>query len=108
MKEKIKELLSFAAGAWRGGMRGKIGLLMALFALFAFGRMFVGTTSVQGFIAGNFRLAREQKQLAAEQAKLAEMTEHVRLIQDRSPDFIEELAQKHLNLGDPNLRILKQ
>jgi cell division protein FtsB len=107
MKEKIKSLLLFAGEAWRGSMRGKIGLLMVLFALFAFGRMFVGTTSVQGFVQGTFRLASERRQLTAEQARLAAVDEHIRLIQTRSPDFIEELAQKHLNMGDPNLRILR-
>jgi len=107
MKEKIKNLLSFAGAAWRGNMRGKIGLLMVLFALFALGRMFVGSTSVQGFVRGAFYLAKEQRQLDAAQARLAAVESHIQLIQERSPDFIEELAQKRLNVGDPSLRILR-
>jgi len=88
-------------------MRGKIGLLMALFALFAFIRMFIGATTVQGFVIGNFHLAAEQRQLAAEQARVEAVDAHIKLIQERSPDFIEELAQKNLNMGDPALRILR-
>ena len=107
MKEKIKELLSFTGSAWRGSMRGKIGLVLALFAIFVFIRMFVGETSVQGFVMNYWRQAAEQKQLTAEQAKLAEVSRNVHLIQNHSPDYIEELAQKHLNLGDPRVRILK-
>ncbi|MCL2737757.1 MAG: hypothetical protein FWE17_02760 [Alphaproteobacteria bacterium] len=107
MKEKIKDLLSFCGEAWRGRMRGKIGLLMVLFALFMMVRMFVGSTSVHGYIRGHINLSRERAQLAVEQERLSAVNTHIALVQSHSPDFIKELAQKRLNVGDPNLRILR-
>ena len=107
MKEKAKELLAFIGRAWRGGIRGKIGLAMVLFAMFAFLRMFIGHATIPGFIADKVRLDRERATLAMEQEKLAAVDRHIHLIQTHSPDFIEELSQKHLNMGDPNLRILR-
>ena len=91
MKEKIKNLLSFTGSAWRGGLRGKIGLLLALFAILVFCRMFIGNRTIQGFAIDNWRLAQEQKQLAAEQEKLTDIGKRIQLIQRHSPDYIEEL-----------------
>ena len=93
--------------AWRGGNSGKIGLVLALFAVFIFIRIFFGTVSIQNFIMDGWRLRKEQRYLAAEATKLAEINRHIKLVMDHSPDYIEELSQKHLNLGDPKLRILK-
>jgi len=107
MKTKIKNLLSFAGSAWRGGFRGKIGLLLALFAIFVIIRMFVGVRTVQGFVIDSVRLAQEHKQLQAEHEKLNQIGRRIHLIQRHSPDYIEELSQQHLNLGDPRVRILK-
>lgn len=107
MKQKIKKFLSFAGSAWRGSTRGKIGLVLGLFAAMVFVRMFIGDTSVYGFVRNGWRLKAEQKQLAAEQAKLDKLALHIKLIQNHSPDYIEELSQTYLNLGDPKLRILK-
>ena len=107
MKEKIKRIFSFIGSAWRGSLRGKIGLLLVLFSIFMFARMFVGERTIQGFAMNNWRLTQEQKQLAAAQENLDEVTKRIRLIQHHSPDYIEELSQKHLNLGDPKVRILR-
>ena len=107
MKEKIKNFFAFLRKAWSGGMRGKIGVLCAIFAVFVFVRMFFGDVTVQKFIGNIWKMQAEQKQLAAEQAQAESITLHIRLLQEHSPDYVEELAQKYLNLGDPKTRILK-
>ncbi|MCL2538019.1 MAG: hypothetical protein FWF34_02585 [Alphaproteobacteria bacterium] len=107
MKEKIKNLFEFVGRAWRGGTRGKIGLALAVFSIFVIARMFVGTVSVQALVMNGFKLKKEQQQLATEQAKLDDMNMHIRLVTEHSPDYIEELAAKRLNLGDPKVRILR-
>ena len=107
MKEKIKNFFGFLGRAWAGGIRGKIGVLCALFAAFMFFRLFFGEVSVQRFVINIWRLNAEQQQLAAEQSKLATIENHIRLIQSYSPDYIEELGLKYLNIGDPGVRILK-
>ena len=107
MKQKIKELLRFLVSGWRGGLRGKVGVVCALFACAMFVRLFFGEVTVQRFVMNIWRLEREQTQLAAEQEKLSLVEHHISLLQDHSPDYVEELSQKYLNMGDPNLRILK-
>jgi hypothetical protein len=107
MKEKIKELLRFLARGWRGGLRGKIGVVCALFACVMFARLFLGDVTVQRFAMNIWRLDREQTQLTAEQKKLALADHRIKLLQSHSPDYIEELSQKYLNMGAPELRILK-
>ena len=107
MKEKIKSLFAFLGRAWAGGIRGKVGVICAAFALFVLVRMFFGEVTVQAFIGNIWKLQSEQKQLASEQARSEEITRHIKLMQQNSPDYVEELAQKYLNLGDPKTRILK-
>ena len=107
MKEKIKNFFVFIGRAWAGGIRGKVGVLCALFAVFAFVRLFVGDVTLQKFTGNIWKLKAEQAQLVKEQGKYSEILRHVELLQNYSPDYVEELAQKYLNLGDPNTRILK-
>ena len=107
MRDKIKNLFEFLGTAWSGGIRGKIGILATIFALFMFIRIFFGDVSVQKFILNIWRLNEEQQQLVSETAKLDTLKHHIELIQNHSPDYIEELGLKYLNLGDSKMKILK-
>ena len=107
MKEKIKNLFCFLGRAWSGGIRGKIGILCAIFAAFMFFRIFLGEVSAQRFVINIWRLDAEQQQLMAEQSKLHTLKTHIRLIQEYSPDYVEELGLKYLNIGDARVKILK-
>ena len=107
MKQKIKELLQFMGRGWRGGLRGKIGVLAAIFAFAMFIRIFIGEVTPQQFVMNFWRLDKTQTQLTVEEKKLAAVEQHIKLLQSRSPDYVEELSQKYLNMGDPNIRILK-
>ena len=88
MREKIKNLFGFVGRAWSGGI-------------------FWGEVNVQKFIMNIWRLSAEQEQLAHEQKKLDSLARHITLIQDYSPDYVQELGLKYLNVGDPNFKILK-
>ena len=107
MKEKIKNLFSFIGRAWTGGPRGKLGILFATFAIFAFIRMFVGYTNVQRFVMNIWYLNNERVELEQQTAKLNELRHHIQLLKDYSPDYVEELGLQYLNIGDPNFKILK-
>ena len=107
MKEKIKNFFGFIGRAWRGGWRGKVGILCALFALFMFVRIFWGDVCVQKFVMNIWQLNAEQAQLAAETKKLNTLNQHIELIQGYSADYVQELGLKYLNIGDPDIRILK-
>ncbi len=107
MWEKIKNLFGFLGRAWSGSIRGKIGILFAVFAAFMFVRIFWGEVNVQKFIINIWRLNTEQQQLDAEQQKMPPLARHIELIQEYSPDYIQELGLKYLNVGDANFKILK-
>ncbi|HNY25365.1 MAG TPA: hypothetical protein PKJ33_02355 [Alphaproteobacteria bacterium] len=107
MWDKIKILFGFLGRAWSGGIRGKIGVLAAFFACFMFIRIFFGEVSLQKFVINIWRLNSEQQQLVAEQNKLHMIERHIQLIQNYSPDYLEEIGLKYLNIGDPNAKVLK-
>lgn len=107
MKGKIKNLFSFISRAWSGGARGKLGVVLSLFACFMFIGMFWGDVSIQRFGVNIWRLHNEQKLLANEKQTLDDIRRHIQLLQNYSPDYVEELGLKYLNIGDPKAKILK-
>ena len=107
MWDKIKNFFSFLGRAWRGGRGGKVGILCALFAGFMAVQLVIGDVSIQNFVIKTVQLGRDQKQLAAEQAKLARINHQIALLQHHSPDFLEEMSLKYLNIGNPKYRIIK-
>ena len=107
MKEKIKNLFTFISTAWSSGIHGKAGVIMTFLAIFWSIGIFTGKTTLQGFIVNIWRLNAAQTQLQAEQAKLEQLEKHIQLVQKNSPDYIEELGLKRLNIGDSKTKILK-
>ena len=107
MKDKIKNLFSFIGRAWRGGVRGKFGVFFAAFAILAFVRIFFGDVNVGRFVANMWHLSEERAELAVETKKLQTIRLHIQLLETHSPDYVEELVLKYLNVGDPEFRILK-
>lgn len=107
MKEKIKNFFGFMGRAWRGGIRGKIGILCAVFAAFMFIRVFMGDVNVQRFVINIWRLNNEQAALTDAQHELESIKRHIELIQGYSADYVDELGLKYLNIGNANLKILK-
>ena len=107
MKEKIKNLFTFLKSALSGGIRGKIGFAMSVFAIFILLGLFWGKVSVQHIVSNSWHLSAVTKELNAEQETLKVLQHHTQLLQNHSPDFIEELGLKHLNIGDSKFKILK-
>ncbi len=107
MKTKIKNFFGFIGRAWSCGIRGKFGILLTLFSVFIFLRIFWGDVNVQNFIVNIWRLNAEQQQLSAELEKLNTLNRHIELLQGYSSDYVEEVGLKYLNIGDPAAKILK-
>ena len=107
MKDKIKNFFGFIGNAWRGGPRGKVGLFFAIFAVLAFVRIFWGDVNVGKFVANIWHLDSERAELARETKKLETIRQHIHLLQNYSPDYVEELGLKYLNIGDPGFKVLK-
>ena len=107
MKEKIKKFFGFIGHAWTSGRRGKIGILLTIFSAIMFVRIFWGDVNVQKFIMNIWHLDAAQTQLATEQEKLDTLNRHIELLQGYSADYVDELGLKYLNIGDPDIKILK-
>lgn len=107
VKDKIKNLFGFIGRAWRGGIRGKAGVFLAFFACLMFFHIMFGEVNVARFVANIWHLNAEQSELKAEQLKLKTMNIHIQLLQNYSPDYVEELGLKYLNIGDPAFKVLK-
>lgn len=107
MKGKIKSLFSFIGRAWTGGIYGKFGLILFIFAFFLFIRIFWGDVNIQRFAANIWHLRNAQEQLVEENATLQEIKAHTKLLQNYSPDYIEELGLRYLNIGDSKVKVLK-
>ena len=109
MKGKIKNFFSFVKRAWTAGPRGKIGIALMILSVFFFIRLFYGEKNLQSFIVNAWNLNRERKELADAQDRLAKIQHHIYLLQhpNSSPDYIEELGLKNLNLGDAEFKELK-
>lgn len=107
MKEKIKNFFGFIGRAWSGGLRGKAGIILAIFATMTFIGLFRGDVSIQKFAMNVWYQNQEQQQLDIERAKLNALNRHIELLQGYSADYVEELGLKYLNIGDPKTKILK-
>ena len=107
MKEKIKNLFSFLKSALSGGIRGKLGFCMSLFAFFILIGLFWGEVSVQHIIVNSWHLKEVSQELNSEQETLQTLQHHIQLLQAHSPDYIEELGLRHLNIGNPKAKVLK-
>nr|MBQ0090919.1 hypothetical protein [Candidatus Enterousia merdequi] len=109
MKEKIKNLFAFLQRAWVAGPHGKYGILIMLFALFLFVRLFCGEQSLQNFIVNCWKLNQERTELALAQKQLNQTQHHIYLLQhpNSSTDYVEEMGLQTLNLGDPEFKELK-
>lgn len=107
MKDKIKNLFGFIGHAWRGGIRGKFGVFFAAFALIAFVRIFFGEVNVGRFVTNIWHLDAEHAELATAEKKLDTIRHHIQLLKSYSPDYVEELGLRYLNVGDAEFKILK-
>lgn len=109
MWTKIKNFFGFIKSAWSCGARGKWGFLFMIVAIFFFVRLFFGTQNVQSFVINAWHLNRSRAELAIAQKNLQQLQHHIYLLQNpnNSPDYIEELGLKTLNLGNPEFKELK-
>ena len=107
MKDKIKNFFGFIGRAWRGGPRGKVGIFFFMFGIFAFVRIFCGDVNIQRFIVNIWHLSHERAELVAETKKLETIEHHIHLLENYSPDYVEELGLRYLNIGDAEFKILK-
>jgi cell division protein FtsB len=108
MGEKIKSIAGIFLRGLFASWRGMAGAALIVFSLYLFTGFFTGTTNVQNYVRNARELGQIDAKIAAVRAQLDATNSHIRLIQEHSPDFVSEMASKHLNLGDPKIMILKK
>ncbi|MDR1071931.1 MAG: hypothetical protein LBL21_04800 [Rickettsiales bacterium] len=108
MWEKIKSMTGILIRGTLGGWRGALGALMAGLSVYFFVGLFTGVASVQNYFKNRVALGRADEKIAVLRKQLDAENLHIELLQKHSPDFISEMALRHLNLGDPQLMILKK
>ncbi|MDR0449345.1 MAG: septum formation initiator family protein [Rickettsiales bacterium] len=107
MFTKIKQLLEFLRLALRSGPAGLLGvLLIPLFLYLLYAAIFAEGGLVQ-FIQRTRDADRMEQAVAYKRAALGDLNLRIELIKNRSPDYMEELIQKNLNMAAPGTRILK-
>ena len=89
------------------GAKGFVGILLAAISIYLLIGLFRGTTNVQSFARNRQFLAGADARIVALESELNRTKLHISLIQSHSPDFISELAARHLNLGDPNAFMIR-
>ena len=107
MKGKIKNLFRFIGRAWSGGTYGKLGIVLATFGIIMFAGLFHGDASIQRFVINSWKLQDAHIQRESEQNTLNKIEHHIELFKKNSPDFIDELGLRYLNIGDSKLKVLK-
>ena len=108
MREKIKSLARIFLRGSIGGWRGLVGLALTIFSVYLLTGLFSGTTNVQNYIRNKRELGQIDARIEAAQTALETRNRHIRLLAEGSPDFVSEMAAKHLNLGNPDVMILKK
>ncbi|MDR0319787.1 MAG: septum formation initiator family protein [Rickettsiales bacterium] len=104
---KIKQLLEFLRLALRGGWQGVIGALLIPLALWLlFAAVFDEGGLVQ-LVKLSRAEARMERVVAEKRAKLDDLNLHIGLLNNRSPDYMEELIQKRLNMAEQGTKVLK-
>ena len=108
MLEKIKSIFRvFFKGAIQS-FPGFIGAAMVVLSVYFVIGLFTGTANIQNLVRNRIALSKADGKIAAAEEQLDRVNLHIKLLQEHSKDFISEMALKHLNLGDPNLLIIKK
>ena len=108
MAKKIKSALGVFFRGMFGGWRGAVGTALIVFSLYMLAGLFNGATNIQNYIRDKRELATADARIIAARKRLDAANQHIKLMREHSPDFVSEMAMKHLNLGDPGVRILKK
>jgi cell division protein FtsB len=108
MWEKIKSTALIIVRGTFSSWHGLLGMTMICVSLYFSIGLFNGIASIQNYFRNRIALGKADARIEALQNQLDAETLHIKLIQTHSPDFISEMARRHLNLGDPRLLILKK
>lgn len=105
---KIKSIAGVFARGCAGGWRGLAGAALLVFSAYLFVGFFTGVANIKNYIANRYELGTADARLYAAKNRLDRTSRHIRLLSEQSKDFVSEMALRHLNMGDPEMRIIKK
>jgi hypothetical protein len=105
---KIKSILGIFLRGMFGSWRGALGAALIALSIYLFIGFFTGTANIRNYIKNMAALRRADAIIEDKQKKLDETNLHIKLLQEYSPDFVSEMALRHLNIGDPELFMIKK
>lgn len=108
MFEKIKSCIGIFLRGSVSGWRGIVGAALIIFSFYLCLGFFTGVTNIPNYIRNKNQLGKIDARIESTRAKLNRTNLHIQLLKEQSPDFVSEMALKHLNLGDTNLLIIKK
>jgi cell division protein FtsB len=108
MWDKIKSAFTVFFTGMFSSMRGFLGAAMVAVSVYFFVGLFTGVASIQNYIKNLNSMHTSTSRIEAEQQKLDTINHHIKLLQEHSPDFVSEMALRHLNMGDPKSLIIKK
>jgi len=108
MRDKIKSAIGIFFRGATSSVQGAFGAALTLLSFYLLFGLFSGDASIQNYISHQraLRTADAKTRHLADELETTER--HIELIQRHSPDFISEMAAKHLNLGDPEVMMIKK
>ena len=107
MKNKIKVLFNYILSSCRDWY-GRFGLIFIIISIILLIRLlFFGNTNFIKYVSNIWKLKHLTNDLVLAEKNLEDISKHIELIEKRSPDYIEELSIKYLNMSEPKARILR-
>jgi len=108
MWEKIKSVILFFVRGSVQGWRGPLGAAMIIFSVYLCFGFFTGVTNIQNYIRNLRELERIDARTEMTRKRLEATNRHLKLLSEHSPDFVSEMALRHLNMGDPAMMIIRK
>ena len=90
------------------GGKGLVGILLIIISVYLLIGLLRGTTNIQSYAQNRKFLSGADAHITKLEQELTRTRLHISLIQSHSPDFISELAARHLNIGSPSVFMIKQ
>ncbi len=107
MKAKVKQFGNFIFDAVSSGWRGVIGLIVCSVSVYLLLQLFISQNNIIRYWQNSLKISAQSEKLADEESKITVLEKRIRLIQNHSPDYVEELAQRYLNTGNSKTKIIR-
>ena len=108
MLGKIKSIIKRVIAATFVSRQGFVGAFLTALAIYFCVGLVTGTANIQNYFRNRATLAQTDAKIADLGRQLEVENRNIKLLQSHSPDFVSEMALRHLNMGDPKIMMIKK